>query len=794
MNASDSAQACMHESMIFWRNIADLAPDAILGIGFDGRIYYANQSATEIYGYSQEELQGMRVVDLRAPEVRAEWPAILEKAKQAGISFCTKNIRKNGEVFPVEVNVRVVDLAGAQVFVSLVRDNSMNEKLAEEARLARTFADNLVRAANVIVVLLDQQGKIRLFNAVAEKITGYSAAEAIGQDAFSLLAAPELRSALRNHFFASLTPRHVGTHDNPILTKSGEIRVISWQVCTIDGQQGGLNMLSFGLDITDRLQERMHLRRQESFIHSVVEGMKFAFCVLDRNYCYLAFNESHRVLMQRAMGTDIKVGMNYLSLSCRPELHVLARQKIDRALAGETCIVEAAKYADNIGCVLLEYSPVAHLDGDIIGVAVVTHDIGSLRNAEAELQFSNQRYRELVENAPVIILVVSSGGEVQYINPFGAKTFGYEPNELIGKSIEGTIVSEYESTGRNLWTTLQQFKNGTEREFSVSGENITRRGRRLWLDWTVRNGCSPLTGNQGWLCMGIDMTVKHRAMERLLKYRRQNDVMNDIISGRITEERAVDFFQSMGLDVRRKFQCIVIAPEQETFWAEPTDHAEGYREEQGQLAEHYRLLTNGVVWENMGCIGILMPCHDSTGETKLNERANAVTLLWQKIRMHDPANKRCRIGVAFKLFDDIGIRQLYYQAYSASQLGWSLRPGKELYFWHELGWVRLLVQNLRTAETKRYVQEHLGGVIDLPDPVRREILLETMSRILHGTSVEEVASQLCIHKQTIRYRQSVIEKLLGQDSLKGENAVNLSIALRLYEMQQKVHGEFPVNL
>jgi PAS domain S-box-containing protein len=784
--SSGQEKSLEYDNITFWRSVAEQAADAILAIDFAGRIYYANNSASRIYGYSQDELRGMPLEVLRAPETLDEYPGQFEQAKQTGILFRTRHRRKDGQVFPVEVNSRCVEIPDGKIILSVIHDVSVNEQLAEEARVTHLFADTLIRAASFIIVVTDHQGSIRLFNEAAQNVTGYTVEEAVGRLFFELLIEPADREAICEHFFSTLKPGYLGAYENTIITKSGERRVISWQNCAIADSQGFISILGFGLDITDCLETQANLRRKDSFIHGVVQGLMFPFYVLDRNYCYLAYNDAHKYFMKNLLNADIELGKNFLSYSNSPTLTLQARHNINCALAGKPCIVEVQLSDDPVYVALIEHNPVRDGNGDIIGVAVVTHEIGALRSAEAALQASNQRYRSLVENAPTAILVVGSQGEVQYINPFGATVFGYAPEDLIGQSVEGTILPEYETTGRNLWAILRDIWDGPERELHITNENITRRGQRLWMDWSIRKGCSPLTGSEGWLCMGVDVTAKHRAMERQMKHRRQNDIMNDIISGRVPEEKAIDFLQSAGVDVKKNLQCIVISRPPETIQGGKSGQ---HRKERQQLAEQCRMITQGIVWETKDSTGILMQCRESDSEYHLAELAQSVSALWQKMNQHGCAKQQSRVGVAFKLYPDIGIRQLYHQAYSAAEFGQCLASGRELYFWHELGWIRLLVQNIHTEETKRYVQERLGKLINMADGEKRETLLDTMKKVLAGTPVDAMAAQLCVHKQTIRYRVRIIEKMLGEDSFKGENAVNLAIALKLHEMQRKVQGE-----
>ena len=162
----------------FFHCIADQACDAILGIRLDGRICYANLHATTLYGYTRDELCGMSVRTLRATETLADYEELFRRAAGGGIMFRTTHRRKDGRTFPVEVNSRGVELPDGRIVVSVIRDNTPHEQLTQELQAARTISDCLLRAANVIVVILDCAGRIRFFNETAQRITGYTCVDA----------------------------------------------------------------------------------------------------------------------------------------------------------------------------------------------------------------------------------------------------------------------------------------------------------------------------------------------------------------------------------------------------------------------------------------------------------------------------------------------------------------------------------------------------------------------------------------------------------------------------------------
>lgn len=111
-------------SLKFFYQILDQARDIIWVVQADGKILYANQAAIQAYGYSLKELLQMTVLDLRAKETAYLVTDQLQAALIAGTLFRTQHRRKNGEVFPVEVSAKKLELGGVLAGVSVIRDIS----------------------------------------------------------------------------------------------------------------------------------------------------------------------------------------------------------------------------------------------------------------------------------------------------------------------------------------------------------------------------------------------------------------------------------------------------------------------------------------------------------------------------------------------------------------------------------------------------------------------------------------------------------------------------------------------
>lgn len=145
-------------------------------------------------------------------------------------------------------------------------------------------------------------------------------------------------------------------------------------------------------------------------------------------------------------------------------------------------------------------------------------EIDSRVVAESAMRASEENYRTLVESANSVILRMTPEGKVVFINAFGERFLGYAAEEILGKSILGTIVPATETSGRDLRQLMLALGRHPEQYAVNENENITKDGRRVWIAWTNR----PLHDARGALiqvlCVGNDVTVQRTAVDALKRY------------------------------------------------------------------------------------------------------------------------------------------------------------------------------------------------------------------------------------------------------------------------------------
>ncbi len=160
------------------------------------------------------------------------------------------------------------------------------------------------------------------------------------------------------------------------------------------------------------------------------------------------------------------------------------------------------------------------------------HDITTRKEMEEALRKSEERYRELVQNANSIILRMDTKGVITFFNEFAQRFFGFSEREVVGKNVVGTIVPETETSCRDLADLLGNIASDPDLYANNENENIRRDGRRVWIAWA--NKAIRDHGGQvvEVLCVGNDITdrkhFEERLMESELRYRTFLDSTSDM--------------------------------------------------------------------------------------------------------------------------------------------------------------------------------------------------------------------------------------------------------------------------
>jgi PAS domain S-box-containing protein len=155
------------------------------------------------------------------------------------------------------------------------------------------------------------------------------------------------------------------------------------------------------------------------------------------------------------------------------------------------------------------------INGTAIGLQGVSRDVTSRKKADEALRESEERYRELVQNANSAIIRWEKNGTLSFFNEYAQAFFGYCEDEILGKNVN-ILLPQQESSGIDLSKLVQNIVDNPELYKNNENENVCRDGRRVWMSWTNK----PIFDGKGnvieILAIGNDITAR-KQMEKLLQ-------------------------------------------------------------------------------------------------------------------------------------------------------------------------------------------------------------------------------------------------------------------------------------
>lgn len=232
------------------RILLDLAPDAFFQGDNSGNFILVNDKASELTGYSKEELYQMNMKDLFDPGQLAEKPLQYRKLSQSETLQLEREIvRKDGSRLPVEMNSRAMPDGTYQSFFRDMQERKTAvQAIRESEEKFRTLAEC---SPNAIMIYQDDHWIYT--NPAGEQISGYPATELYRMKFWEFIT-EESRDMIRDRGRRRLQgDQFTGDYELKVRTRSGSLRWIHLTANSISyfGKPAGIVSV---VDITDRKQ------------------------------------------------------------------------------------------------------------------------------------------------------------------------------------------------------------------------------------------------------------------------------------------------------------------------------------------------------------------------------------------------------------------------------------------------------------------------------------------------------------------------------------------------------------
>jgi PAS domain S-box-containing protein len=246
----------------------------------------------------------------------------------------------------------------------------------------------LLDLLRVAAVVLGSDGRIELWSPEAERLFGFSAAEALGRNAGGLLVAPENRSRARELF------QRVRTGESwagvfPVRHKDGSTRLAEFRTMQLRDARGDVHALGLGTDA----ETVRNVERDLALSDILVRQSPVGIAVFDTDLRWVRVNPS----LERINGVPEEAVLGRRVGEVLPALDVEAIESRSRQVlkTGEPLLDQQTvgrTAADSQDHVFSEsYHRLEDADGRVLGLAIAVLDVSERQRAAVEVAAARER-------------------------------------------------------------------------------------------------------------------------------------------------------------------------------------------------------------------------------------------------------------------------------------------------------------------------------------------------------------------------------------------------------------------
>jgi len=501
------AENALRDSEERYRNIVEIAQEGIWVVDAEAITTYVNQNLAEMFGYSRDDMVGRSVFDFVDQASKEETRRLLEKGKQ-GLKWRHdfRFVRQDGsDLWTMVSTTPLFDntgcFAGGLAMVADVTERYMSEiALRESEQRFRT----LVGSMDDIVTTVDRAGRYTAFfgrgidnvGRKADEFTGKTTLEILGErgaqkheDAIARALAGE-QVVFDWSSVSNEQKRHFQMRFSPIRDESDEV----------------IGLVGVGRDITDKKRAEDSIRFQATLLDQVKQAVIATTPQGSITYLNKFAEETYGWSASEALNASL-VEVIASAESRNQVFEILSELREGYVWSGEFL----ARRKDNtVFPATIISSPIFDEQLNMVGVVHVSYDITERKKAEDALRASEERYRDLVENARDIIYSHDLSGNYTSVNKAGERITGYTEEEALRMNFTKIVAPECIETARSMISA----KLAGQKETVYDLDIIARDGRRVKVEVNSRlvheNGVP--VGIQG---IARDITERKRAVEAL---------------------------------------------------------------------------------------------------------------------------------------------------------------------------------------------------------------------------------------------------------------------------------------
>ncbi len=216
-----------------------------------------------------------------------------------GVELRIRDSKDKWHYFEGIVNVITDGGIEGHLAISL-RNVEQRKELEDRLKKEETFLRTILETVKILLIVLDSDGNVVLFNRACEEVTGYDSSEVIGNPIWDLLIPADQKEEVMEVFGELKRQSIPNVHENYWLTKDGKKVLISWSNSVITDERGNPQfIIGSGIDITEQR------KLEDKLVFSSKQLMDQVHELEERNRMLATANQMNEILMAARLEDEI---------------------------------------------------------------------------------------------------------------------------------------------------------------------------------------------------------------------------------------------------------------------------------------------------------------------------------------------------------------------------------------------------------------------------------------------------------------------------------------------------------
>ncbi|MBF2065824.1 MAG: PAS domain S-box protein [Calothrix sp. C42_A2020_038] len=423
------AEFALLESEQRYRNLIELAPDAIFISDDAGLFTNVNNKACELLGYTHAELISKSIIDIISPE---DIPRLELHRKSISLgNIHTEEwtlIRKNNTKLLVEMSVKQVT---ENQCIAFARDISDRKAIENNLRQNLAILNAINHNTPNLIYVKDINSNLLMANRATLSAIGKSETEVLGKNETSFLPPEQAAFVLENDRLV-IESGNVHVFEDTVEVAEGKRTFLTTKSPYYDDDNNIIGLIGISVDITVRKEMENQLRQSLAILNAISQSTPTLIYIKD---------DQGRLIMANPATFEI-IGTEKVLNTTAIEHHP-GREQAAVVLENDRLVIESgqlhifeevAETASGKRVFQSAKSPYYDDNGNIIGLIGVSTDITARKAMENELRQSLAILNAINQTTPTFIYVKDRDGKFLMANPATLEAIGKSETEVIGKT------------------------------------------------------------------------------------------------------------------------------------------------------------------------------------------------------------------------------------------------------------------------------------------------------------------------------------------------------------------------